>query len=1380
MEPTERPRGSVRRILRAVVLGSVGLFALYLVAANLLLQTPFVESLTNDDPESLLITYRRGWTFFPGHLLAYGVTVRNQAPRTQLQISAEEAWAVINPLPLLHREVRILRGKVYSPRVWLRTRPATVEEQQADAPFVPPIEGLPFSLRAPFTPPSSSPWTVTVAAVEVFDVRDFWYQRLRVEGPGTVLGAFTVGPGPLVAVRWDLCDFPALKLSFRNEVVLPAAKLHSVGAIAPFDSDENDFARILPSFSGRAELGGTAPNGIAAVQPFLSGVPGLALSGDPLDYAIDVCMNGGVLEPGTRLTFRSARAAVSYGGLEADTGLDLSAAIGAPAPARALSIELALDRLRMRTGSSETGSADAQRVQLAVTVPDVSLVALPARVGIDLRVADLRLEDALDLPPVRSAPDEEPRLDFALRGEAHAVADATLDAGGAVSVHWGPVEIGELHAAIDGRPAIDGGRVTSDGRVGPIPRGGLEQSGWLSTLGGTLALELTLGPELSALDPLLGPKWGVSLSGAPTRLAVATSVEAGRLGPGTHVELHSERIAIRTRGVEARGAIGLRADLSGAIAAGAAIGSADLALRGIELRFPALAGTRITGDRLALQASAEGIGSKGLPRRLAAGTTLSGLRYEGEWPARALALEASVPGTVRIDAEATTPPGGATTLRWGPIAISPLAVRLAGQTLLDELRLETSGTLGPVRFSGATDARTLLAATTGRLQFGALTPAGLAAVNELLPPGGSLALSGDAVRYGADISLAHGTLVPGSRLDLKTGGIEVTASGVAARAAVDLHLRVEPPAAGPDGGRGGATQESEVALDTTLTGISVAHAGVPEAAGRGESLTLSAHAPLGALQGPRKEFDFALAVTELHLADVTRLDDPLPRAVQDDIGSDDLRLDASVGGTARVAGSLALGPGSTFLLRCDSLDFPHFDLDVDGTALLARATLAGNASLGPYDYGTRGRGGILPVTSGRAALTARTAAGLRALDNLLKSVTWLEIEGGTGFVTLDGIVENGTLKPGSTGTVQLDDLALKVTGFRAGGDADVRAWIGADEGGEFGALEAELSNVHVAREGTTGRAEADGVSLSARTRDLRLGRAPADVDVKLALRNVRLDKVVGLNSLFPKGTDITFTDGSARVDAELSGSSGGKDGRGSIRVHGERLAMSVPGYDFVGDVALDVPLSEGDLLAGRFVIDGATIDLTNFDVAGGETGHGSRTTGWWADIGVDDAALVLKGAITASGDVSFKMRDTAPIVQFFTSRTHIPRFLARAMDVRDVSGNAELSYSPERVEIRDLSVVSNRAQVEGRLQVDDRKPLGQLLVVYDWIGIGIGLDGKKTDVKLLGARHWYARLGPDPPQDLDAYVDQQVREWHDTRRELRGKKRDDGGDSRSE
>jgi hypothetical protein len=1351
VKPAERPSGRGRRVLRALILGVVGLCAVYLLAANLLLQTPFVESLTNKRPEKLLITYRRAFTFFPGHVLAYGVSIRNQASRSQLQITAEKVWAVANPLPLLAKEVRILKGKVWGPKVWLRSRPETVEEQRASEPFVPPIEGLPLSLRVPLKLPPPSPWKIVIETVEVTDVREFWYQFVRVKGPGTVRGAFTIGPAQLVEVRWDECDFPALELLYRNETVLPAAELHSAGTITPFDSREKDAEKLLQHFSGRAQVRGTAPAGVGAIQPFLAEAPGLTLSGEPLRYDIVLQLDRGALASGTRVEFTTRRADVSYGDLRGSLGFDI-VACQTEGRERGFALDLSAGNLSVRAGGRDTELASTGQLHLSARLPDLSLAAPPERLALELVVADLRLEDVIDLPPRRTGPRAGPRLDVVLEGNTVAAGELSRSEDGALSARWGPVEFSDVTATIDGRTIVDGGRFASTGSVGPIPKGSTSQGAWTSTISGTVDLEFVAGPELAALQPILGPRAGFSLSGGPARVALKGAVDRGRPAAGSTLSLQSERVGVRTgKGLEALGAI----DLDAVVTADGA-SKADVVFGGLDLRLPTAGGAALRGERVVLKATGDGITLRGLPRQLSVVADLSGLRYDGAVGPRALALSATATGPVHIDAGATTA-AGATLLRWGPLEVPGVAVRLDGQPLLDELRLETNGTLGPIALSGRIDGKRLLETASGRVQLEARTPAGLAGLRALLPADAQVAFGGSAVGVTADVSLERGAVLPGSRVAVRSDGLEVSTSGVVARAAVDLAAQVQP--------------ENELALETTLTGIRVAHPGTESAAGRGERVVLTAHAPLGALQAPRKALDFAVSMTELHFDDVTRLDDPLPQKVQEDIGPETLRLDLALAGTARVAGKLALGPGSQFLLDCDTVDFPHFDLDIDGTALFERATLAGHATLGPYDFGARGRGGILPVTSGRALLTARTAAGLRALDNLLKSVRWLEIDGGIGFVTLEAVAEKGSLKPGSSATLQLDDLALTVTDFRAGGDADVRAWIGSDVGGEFGALEAELSNVKVSRKGTQGLAEAAGVTLAARTRDLQLGKAPKDVDVRVALRNARLDTIVGLNGLLPKGTGVVFTDGSARVDAELSGSSSGKDGSGSIRVRGERLAMSSPGYDFVGDVAVDVPLSEGDLLAGRFTIDGATVGLKNFNVAGGQTGDGDWTTGWWADIGVDDAALVLKGDITAAGDVTFKMRDTAPIVQFFTARTHIPRFLARAMDVSDVSGGAGVTYSPERVEVRNLEVVSDRAQAQARLQVDDKRPSGQLLVVYDWIGIGIGLDGKKTDLDLLGARHWYARLGPEPPADLDTYVDEEIRGWRETRRELRDKGR---------
>ncbi|MCU0231797.1 MAG: hypothetical protein MUC67_10540, partial [Acidobacteria bacterium] len=1113
--PPERPRGRLRRALRVLLLAVPGLFLFYLLAANVLLQTPLVEALVNKRPERLRITYRQAFTFFPGHVLAQGVVVRNQASRSQLQISAEKVWAVVNPLPLFANEVRIVASKVWGPKVWLRSRPETEEERLASEPFVPPIEGLPFSLRVPRRVLRPSPWKVVVESVEVFEVREFWYQFLRVEGPGTVNGAFTIGPASLVEVRWERCDFPALRLLYRNGTVLPDAELHSTGRITPFDSRSDDTTVLMPHFSGRADVRATAPAGIAALRPFLAGVKGLALSGDPLQLAAAVRMESGALAPGTRIDLETARAAAVYRGMQAQGAIRLAVAVAEDGPATALGhplrLELALDGLSARAEGRETASAAVRAVRLDARIPGSSLAAPPRHGALDLTVSGLRIEDALDFPLLRG---ERPaaRLDLALEGDARATAEYARSADDAMTVRWGPFELTGLAARADGRPVVTEGHLSSSGSVGPVPLAGPASRDWASTIAGRVDVDLLAGPDLSALQPLLGRTAGVVLSGGPARVSMTTAVAAGK-ATRTTLALRADRVGLRAgRGVAARGAIALEAALEGDGAA-----AADVRLRGLELQLAGRAGadgvaavSAIRGDAATLKLRGAGVTFRALPREVAVEALLSGLAYDGALGPRGAALSASVPGPVRVDAAAAIAPHGAVRLRWGPLEVPGLAVRLDGQPLLDDLRLATSGTLGPFALSGAVDGRRLLETASGRLALDAAAPPGLPGVRALLPSDSPVALGGAGARLAAEVTLQNGNILPGSRVSLRSDALEVSSAGVVAQASVDMAARVGPG--------------EELALETTLGDLRVAHQGADSAAGRGERV---------ALVVPRKALDFELALTDLNLDDVTRLDDPLPQKVQEDIGPDDLRLDLALGGTARVAGNLALGPGSEFLLDCDTVDFPYFELDVDGTALFERATLTGHATLGPYDFGARGRGGILPVTSGRALLTGRTAAGLRALDNLLRSVAWLEIDGGMGFVTLEAVAEKGSLKPGSSATLQLADLALTVTDFRAGGDADVRAWIGSDAGGEFAALESRLANVRVSRKGTEGLVEAEGVTLTARTRELQLGKAPKDVEVKLTLENARLDTIVGLNGLLPKGTGVVFTDGSAHVDAEL-------------------------------------------------------------------------------------------------------------------------------------------------------------------------------------------------------------------------------------------------------
>lgn len=98
-----RWRVSIVRI--AVVLFAV--YAAYLIAGNIFINTPVGEWTANRRPEKFHIEWGPGVTWWPGRVAVWDVRMGGQAGRTKWSVQADKASGRVALWPLLHKEVRV-------------------------------------------------------------------------------------------------------------------------------------------------------------------------------------------------------------------------------------------------------------------------------------------------------------------------------------------------------------------------------------------------------------------------------------------------------------------------------------------------------------------------------------------------------------------------------------------------------------------------------------------------------------------------------------------------------------------------------------------------------------------------------------------------------------------------------------------------------------------------------------------------------------------------------------------------------------------------------------------------------------------------------------------------------------------------------------------------------------------------------------------------------------------------------------------------------------------------------------------------------------------------------------------------------------------------
>ncbi|MGH8089778.1 MAG: hypothetical protein ACREPC_16040, partial [Stenotrophomonas sp.] len=148
---------------RVALLSLLALYALYLVAGNVFLNTPLFDAVTNRKPEKFTMQTGAALTLLPGHAVVWNIRMRGQANHTVYIFRADRASAWISLTALFRREVRI-------PRIDASGVESEVERVEQAIP--PP-------------PRSDRGWTLHFDAIHSDSIRSGRFGKLLVVGQGS-------------------------------------------------------------------------------------------------------------------------------------------------------------------------------------------------------------------------------------------------------------------------------------------------------------------------------------------------------------------------------------------------------------------------------------------------------------------------------------------------------------------------------------------------------------------------------------------------------------------------------------------------------------------------------------------------------------------------------------------------------------------------------------------------------------------------------------------------------------------------------------------------------------------------------------------------------------------------------------------------------------------------------------------------------------------------------------------------------------------------------------------------------------------------------------------------------------------------------------------
>ncbi|MCD0245641.1 hypothetical protein JWH11_08955 [Xanthomonas melonis] len=265
---------------RIAVIVLLALYALYLLAGNVFLNTPLFDATTNRQPHKFSMQTGPALTLVPGQVMAWNVRMRGQANRTVYVFHADRAHARIALLALFRREVRL---------PWLHAVNVSAEVDTSETPIPPPPRG-------------NRGWTLRFDAISSDSIRSARLGKLLIagHGHGTVgfLKQLKGGPSELFPSEAGFSD---AVVSYDGVQVFNGAQ---VDAQFQFPRHYRDRAPGLRKFGiTRARLQIKANTAALKID---TGAPNVDIRSGPSAARVeaDIALANGALQPGSRAVWR--------------------------------------------------------------------------------------------------------------------------------------------------------------------------------------------------------------------------------------------------------------------------------------------------------------------------------------------------------------------------------------------------------------------------------------------------------------------------------------------------------------------------------------------------------------------------------------------------------------------------------------------------------------------------------------------------------------------------------------------------------------------------------------------------------------------------------------------------------------------------------------------------------------------------------------------------------------------------------------------------------------------------------------------------------------------------------------------------------------------
>ncbi len=270
-EATER--SAPRRLwqgLRILLLVLLGLEVVYLIAANVFLNTELGPRTVNRKPEKWRLAWDSGWSVIPGHMHLSGMVFDRHGRRQQFHAEARKIRSDIRLWPLTGRRFATRDTAIEGLSMAIRRHPDEAAESAGEGSG--PRAGAELAVAEPAAgpPPKKPGWSIEIGGIAVTDLESFAFDDVEVRGGrGELSGDFATRVRGEMTLSEAALTWSGAVLRQGEEVLAEPLNMHFDGGFSSFDPRQERGFAVLDHLNGHLGVEGTVSR-LAILRRFLA------------------------------------------------------------------------------------------------------------------------------------------------------------------------------------------------------------------------------------------------------------------------------------------------------------------------------------------------------------------------------------------------------------------------------------------------------------------------------------------------------------------------------------------------------------------------------------------------------------------------------------------------------------------------------------------------------------------------------------------------------------------------------------------------------------------------------------------------------------------------------------------------------------------------------------------------------------------------------------------------------------------------------------------------------------------------------------------------------------------------------------------------------